>query len=456
MELNIDAYRQLPARVLPYDTVYQEIKSHLSTKYANVLAESVENESEKETVMQLITKYLKDTVIQVESQTLEQLVNRLYNDMSQFGIITDPVQDENNEEINCNAYNDIEVVTPDGYKKLDTTYSSPEQIQDYAKKIMRIGGVTLDESEPIGDGYISTGVRASAIRTPCVDEDVGAVLFIRRQRMADITREDYLKSDTATPDELDLIQSLINYGVSVVFAGAVGSGKTTDMNFFLRQVPVEKGMFVIEDTRELNLVRRDTQGRIISRVIHTKTRFSDEEKKNITMDKLLRVGLRSNKQYIIPSEMRGPEAMTAQEAARTGQTVVTSLHSKNARAAYPRILTMCNMSGTRINDQLLLSMIVEAFPVIVYKKRLPDRSRRIMEVFEATGVQDGHVTGHTLYRFRVTDNRYHADGSASVIGQHEKVEPISDELAQTLLEGGAPLSLVQRFASIKQKGGDPF
>lgn len=443
---DIDVWRQTGARVLTYDAVLREVKSALSEQYSNVLASTVAEDSAHGMVTQLIEKYLSDHGVTASDAGPDELVERLYNDMAQFGVITDLIDDGGVEEINCNAWDDIEVVRPDGYDKLAQTYAGPQQMQDYAKKILRIGGVTLDESQPIGDGYISTGIRASAITKPCVDEEVGAVLFIRRQRKNSITRDEYLKAGTATENELDLIQALIDYGVSVVFAGAVGSGKTTDMNFFLQRVPADRGMFVIEDTRELNLVRRNSEGKIISRVIHTKTRPSDDPEKNVGMDKLLRVALRANKPYIIPSEMRGAEAMTAQEAARTGQTVVTSLHAKNARAAYRRILTMCNMSGTRINDRLLLSMIVEAFPVIVFKKQLPDKSRRVMEIFEATGVTDGEVVGHTLYRFRITDNRYE-NGVVRIEGRHEKAEPVSDALAQGLLEGGAPLSLVRRFAA---------
>lgn len=435
-------------RVMPYENVLREVRAFVTDRYSRVLAEIIDKDAANDMVTEIIEKYLSENGIRaIETNDTVELVKRLYNDMSKYGVITEYIGDKSVEEINCNAYNDIEIITADGFRKLDAAYSSPSEIRDYAKKIMQIGGITLDESAPIGDGYITTGIRASAIVPPCVDDDIGAALFIRQQRMANITQNQYLQNNTATPEELDTIENFIRYGVSTVFAGAIGTGKTTDMNYFLRLLPPDKGIFVIEDTRELNLVKKNAAGNIISRVVHTKTRKSDDPQKNISMNDLLRVGLRSNAQYLIPSEMRDEAAMTAQEAGRTGQVVVTSLHSNGARETYRRIMTMCRMSGTKLDDNMLLDMIIEAFPIVVYKKKLADKTRKIMEVFEALGRQDGDVCGNTLYRYRVTDNIYRGDTVVRVEGVHQKVHPISDALARRMLESGAPLSVVRHMAA---------
>ena len=109
------------------------------------------------------------------------------------------------------------------------------------------------------------------------------------------------------------------------------------------------------------------------------------------MNDLLRKAMRFSPDIIAVAEMRGAEAMVAQEAARTGHTVVTSLHANSARKAYNRILSMCQMSGTNINTEILLGFIVEAFPVMVFKRQLPDGTRRMMEIVEATGIREGTV-----------------------------------------------------------------
>jgi pilus assembly protein CpaF len=131
--------------------------------------------------------------------------------------------------------------------------------------------------------------------------------------------------------------------------------------------------------------------------------------------------------------MRGAEAMVAQEAARTGHAVVTSLHANSARRAYSRILSMCQMSSTNISTAVLLGFLVEAFPVMVFKRQFPDGTRRIMEIVEATGIQNGVVQANTLYRF---------EGET---GKYVRKHGVSDELAEILHGNGANKATVDRF-----------
>ena len=126
--------------------------------------------------------------------------------------------------------------------------------------------------------------------------------------------------------------------------------------------------------------------------------------------------------------------MIAQEAARTGHTVITSLHANSARMAYKRILSMCQMSDTKILTHVLMGMIVEGFPIMIFKKQMPDGKRRIMEIVEATGTWDGDVQATTLFRFAVQ-----SDGN----GQFVRLNGISENLANTLLENGADSKWVE-------------
>jgi pilus assembly protein CpaF len=135
--------------------------------------------------------------------------------------------------------------------------------------------------------------------------------------------------------------------------------------------------------------------------------------------------------------MRGAEAMVAQEAARTGHAVVTSLHANSARRAYSRILSMCQMSNTSISTAVLMGFVVEAFPVMVFKRQFPDGTRRVMEIVEATGIQNGAVQANTLYRFEAETCEY--------VWEYG----VSDELAEILRSNGADKAAIARFREVQ-------
>ncbi len=102
---------------------------------------------------------------------------------------------------------------------------------------------------------------------------------------------------------------------------------------------------------------------------------------------------------------------------------------------------MCHLAQTGLSDELLLEMCAGAWPIMVFKKQLKDNSRKYMEIFEATGVENGKLKGQTLYRFVV--NRTERDGHGRIVkvhGTHQRVGSISPELFCRLRDNGVPES----------------
>jgi pilus assembly protein CpaF len=70
-----------------------------------------------------------------------------------------------------------------------------------------------------------------------------------------------------------------------------------------------------------------------------------------------------------------------------------------------------------------------------------------MEIFEATGVKNGEVTGNTLYKYVVDHYERDKEGRITkVIGSHRRVGNLSPALAERLLVGGVPQSEIRRFS----------
>ena len=179
-------------------------------------------------------------------------------------------------------------------------------------------------------------------------------------------------------------------------------------------------------------------------VIHAITRSSENEKQNIDQDALLDMALRFNPEIICVGEMRSHEAYTAQEAARTGHTVLTTIHSNSCESTYRRMCTLCKRKYD-IKDETLMSLVTEAFPVIVFTKQLENKKRKVMEIMECETKRDGTLNFRTLFHYHIRENRM--EGSRFIIrGEHEKVEGMSDGLKRRLLENGMPRDVLARFA----------
>ncbi len=428
-----------------YSDILDKLQKIISKNHSTELAQVLYSSEAESKLKGLIMQYLnRERIVAKGVQNISELVDRIYNDMANMGILSDYLKDGDVEEINVNGYNGIWVLYRDKKIRLPVTFSDPEACANIAKKMSRFGNVILDGSKPVGDSYISKGIRMSGAIAPCADADTGAIASVRKQKPSFITRENLISWGTATAEELDFLILCVNNGISLAIAGATGSGKTSDMGYILGCISDDKRIVTIEDTRELSLVKVDENGVMINDVVHLLTK---EEPNAVTMLDLLKLSLRLHPSVLVPAEMRGKEALTVQEAGRTGHTVISTLHANSARTAYERILTMCLEAGTSLSEERLLKNIVEAFPLMLYKMQLPDGSRKYMEIYEATGVKNGEVVGNTLYKFAV--DHYEKDEAGRIIkvaGSHKRKGNVSHALAEKLLINGVELKEIRKYA----------
>lgn len=242
---------------------------------------------------------------------------------------------------------------------------------------------------------------------------------------------------------LDFLAACLRYGVSVCVAGATGSGKTTVAGWLLTTIPDNKRIFTIENgSRELDLVR-EKDGRVCNSVIHTITRESENAKQNIDQDMLLDMALRYHPDIICVGEMRSAEAYAAQEAARTGHGVLTTIHSNSSQATWRRMVTLCKRKH-EMADDTLMDLVTEAFPIVVFAKQLEDKSRKIMEIMECEILPTGERRYNTLYHFKIEENRLE-DGKYRIKGRHEAVNPISESLQKRFIDNGMPQEVLTQL-----------
>ena len=78
------------------------------------------------------------------------------------------------------------------------------------------------------------------------------------------------------------------------------------------------------------------------------------------------MALRFNPEIICVGEMRSYEAYTAQEAARTGHTVLTTIHSNSCEATYRRMCTLCKRKYD-IKDETLMALVTSISHYCLYE-----------------------------------------------------------------------------------------
>lgn len=440
---NQDLFFSSDGTVRDFNSALHEVQEYISGKYAALIIDGG-TEEVKAQIKRYITKYVQDYRIAVSGMSQEQLVDALYTEMAEFSFLTKYIFGTGIEEIDVNAWNDIEVQYSSGItKKLDEYFDSPEHAINVVRRMLHVSGMVLDNASPAILGHLSKNIRISVLKTPVVDEDVGVSASIRIVNPQSMQKDDFIRGGTATGPMLDFLAECLRYGISVCVAGATSSGKTTLAGWLLTTIPDNKRIFTIENgSRELALVRQKN-GRVCNSVIHTLTRMSENEKQNIDQDILLDMALRFNPEIICVGEMRGPEAYAAQESARTGHTVLTTIHSNSCEATWRRMVTLCKRKYD-MADSTLMDLVTEAFPIVVFSKQLENKQRRLMEIMECEILPDGSRSFRSLFQFQITENRVE-DGKFIINGCHSAVQGISPSLQKRFLENGMPQATLKQI-----------
>jgi len=433
-----------PSTVKDFPSVLNEVQEYISIKYASLLLDSRKDDV-KQQIKFYIQKYLADNRVTADGMTEDELINRLYVEMAEFSFLTKYIFGTGIEEIDINAWNDVEIYRAGGRKeKLQERFESPQHAINVVRRMLHNSGMVLDNASPAVLGQLSKNIRISAIKTPLVDDDVGVAASIRIVNPQNFSQKDFVDAKTATAPMLDFLSQTFRYGVSTCVAGATGSGKTTVAGWVLTTLPKDKRIYTIESgSRELALAQY-IDGIAQNSVIHTLTRPSENEMQNIDQDVLLDFALRFNPDYICVGEMRGPEAFLAQEASRTGHPVLTTIHSNSCEATYRRMATLCKRKYS-MDDNVLYDLVTEAFPIIAFSKQLENRERKLMEIMECEIMPDGKRVFRTIYRYNITENRYDESGKYIIKGHHEFVSPISLSLQKRLTENGMPKLVLDKI-----------
>ena len=429
--------------VREFTDVLKEVQEYISSKYSTLIIDQ-ESGDVKDQIKRYITKYVQDYRIAVKGMDRQELVDTIYTEMAEFSFLTKYVFGTGIEEIDINSWRDIEVQYSGGVtKKLTERFESPQHAINVIRRMLHTSGMVLDNASPAVLGHLSKNIRIAAMKTPLVDEDVGIAASIRIVNPQSMKQEDFINGGTATQPMMDFLTECLRYGISICVAGATSSGKTTLLGWLLTTIPDNKRIYTIESgSRELALVR-EKEGVVTNSVIHTLTRDSENERQRVDQIALLDMALRFNPNIIVVGEMRGPEANAAQEAARTGVAVVTTIHSNSCEATYRRMVSLCKRA-VDMSDETLLSYVTEAYPIVAFCKQLENRERRLMEIQECEIRPDGTRSYRPLFQYKITENRVE-DGKFIIEGHHEQVHAISDGLAKRLLENGMSGETLKRL-----------
>ena len=344
---------------------------------------------------------VEDTIDEVlmEQENLElcsvelrrRLRKELFDSLRRLDILQIFVDDSSVTEIMINGLDHIFVERDGQLQELDRAFDSMEKLQDVIQQIVAGCNRVVNEASPIVDARLSNGARVNIVMSPIALN--GPIITIRRFPDKPITMQKLIAMETISPEAADFLKTLVKAGYNIFVSGGTGSGKTTFLNVLSGFIPPEQRIITIEDSAELQL-----QG--IPNLVRMETRNGNAEGcREIGIRELIRSSLRMRPDRIIVGEVRGAEAIDMLQCMNTGHDGSMSTgHANSAADMLSRLENMVLM-GMDLPLPAIRNQIASGVDIIVHLGRIRDKSRKVLEITEVVGCENGEIRLNPLYCF---------------------------------------------------------
>lgn len=323
----------------------------------------------------------------------EQVANRVFSSIRGLGILDSLLADEDITEIMINDYNVI-FIEKNGriMRHTEASFESREQLEDIIQKIVGKAGREVNLASPIVDARLEDGSRVNVVLPPIALS--GPTMTIRRFSKEPMTMEKLIGYGSITPEIASFLELLVKARYNIFISGGTGSGKTTFLNALSNFIPKDERLCTIEDSAELQIVGVDN-------IIRMETRNANTSGSGrITIKDLIRNSLRQRPDRIIVGEVRGEEALDMLQAMNTGHDGSLSTgHANSSRDMLARLETMVLQGQSGFPLEAIKQQIGSAVDIIVHLSRLRDHSRKVMEISEVIGYENGEIVLNPLYQF---------------------------------------------------------
>jgi pilus assembly protein CpaF len=383
--------------------VFAELKRQILERVD--LSREVPDEEMQELIDEVVISYGKEKHLSLNERC--RLKKELFYALRKMDVLQELLEERGVTEIMVNGMDGIFLEKGGRLYQWDKKFYSQERIYDIVQQIAGACNRVVNESSPIADARLSNGDRVNIVLPPVAVN--GPIITIRRFPEAPMSMDQLLEMESLSKEEADFLRDAVRAGYSILVAGGTGSGKTTFLNALSDYIPQEERVIVIEDTSELqiqhvpNLVRMETRS------------AGAEDCREITIRDLIRASLRMRPDRIIVGEVRGAETFELLTCLNTGHDgSISTCHANSTRDTITRLETMVLM-GMELPLQAIRRQIASGIDLIVYLGRLRDKSRRLLEITEVTGMEGDQVALNPLFLFRET-----GEVSGRVCGIQEK------------------------------------
>lgn len=364
--------------------------------------DNIKQEIKKELLSNLEEKQMSDSHLyhEIDSTLLHRrdiglkeklyLRSAVFDSFRRLDLLSELLDDKNVTEIMINSPKEIFVEKKGKMERWNRSFQSDEQLYDLIQQIVSRINRAVNTKSPIVDARLEDGSRVHVVLPPIALK--GPTVTIRKFPEP-ITMQKLIQLGSLTEEAAAFLESLVQASYNIFISGGTNSGKTTFLNALSQYIPKAERIITIEDSAELQI-----QG--VNNLVSLETRNANAEGEGaVTISDLIKASLRMSPNRIIVGEVRGKECLDMLNAMNTGHDgSISTGHGNTAHDMLRRMETMV-LQGAELPLSSIRNMIASAIEIMVHLGRSKDHKRRVMEISEVIGVENGEIQLKKLYQY---------------------------------------------------------
>lgn len=346
--------------------------------------------------LQEIIRSVLDEAAKEEFLSLSEKIRisrELFNAFRRLDILQDLIEDDTVTEIMVNGIENIFYEKGGRIFRTDRHFISEDRLNDVIQQIVGSANRYVNETSPIVDARLSDGSRVNVVLKPVAVN--GPIMTIRKFPKEAVTMKQLVRMGSLTEEAAAFIEILVKSKYNIFVSGGTGAGKTTFLNAMSDYIPKDERIITIEDNAELQI-------RGVDNLVSLESRNANLEGEGaVSIRDLIKSALRMRPDRIIVGEVRGEETVDMISSAMLNghSGSMSTGHANNPADMLHRLETMM-MMGIDLPLQAIQRQIASALDVIIHLGRLRDKSRRVLQIEEILGYEEGRIQTKTLYEFR--------------------------------------------------------
>ena len=320
----------------------------------------------------------------------EIMVERVWRALAEYGPLTELLARRDVEEVFIEG-DRVSYIEEGGRLVALNEPTSESENRHIVERLLEGTGRRLDATSAIQQAHVLNGRgRLTAVIEP-VSHGLSATL--RMYTAADETLGRLVRRGLWSSAAAAFVWSLAQIRGSVLFSGPTGAGKTTALGAFLRSVPRDQCVRVVEEVREI----------IVPLSLHSSFYEASgvglSGERRYTLRDLIKVCLAMRVDMLCVGEVRGGEAFELIRAVNAGGGFCCTIHSHSAQRSLTSLASAAAMSAEEVPDQTLRSIFSEALDAVVYLDRHITKGggslRECREIILVKPITDGRGTWNT-------------------------------------------------------------